>query len=96
MTMENKVKSLIDQYDNLLNVGVVTDADTILADIMGEAAEEGFEITGLGKEILSQWFKTSDRHTYEVLFENLTGCSFMEYLDRVSDAQTKTEEKQYG
>lgn len=89
---ENEVKSLIDQYNNNNVVGVITDADTVLADIMDEAAEEGFDITGLGKEILDQWLKTSDKKAYESLFYNLTNCDFETYLRRVKQVQDSNGE----
>lgn len=89
-----KVRALINQYDGFLRAGIITDADTILADIMAEASEEGYEITGLGRELLSEWLRTPDKHTFELLFENLTGCDFSDYLKRVSDAQNKTERRE--
>lgn len=77
---ETLVKTIVNtKYPN----GIIHDADTILADIMDEITEgDGFEITGLGNDILSAWLKTVDKQPFEQLFYDLTDKTFDDYINR--------------
>jgi hypothetical protein len=43
---------------------------------------EGFEITGIGNDILSTWLKTVDKQPFEQLFYDLTDKTFDDYINR--------------
>lgn len=77
-----KVAQVKRMYENTPS-GVITDADTILADIMADA---DFEITGLGINLLSQWEESSKCSAAQKAFENLFYCltdvQFEEYVGR--------------
>ena len=65
--------------------GIIRDADTILADIMEESYEEGFEITGIGMDILKTWLNSSDKKAVEALFYDLTNVEFHDYIRKCQE-----------
>lgn len=88
----DKIKIIRSLYDNTPD-GVVTDADTIFADIMD--ANDMHE-TGISTDIFNIWEKSHDRKSVEMMFFEFTGVEFAEYLDSCIEKTTRKEEINFG
>lgn len=76
--MEELLKE-VEALNNNTPDGYVTDADTILADVIGSS---DFEVTGIAQDVFNIWKNTSDRNSVEQLFYTLTDMEFVEYLEK--------------
>jgi len=76
--MEELLKE-VEALNNNTPDGYVTDADTILADVIGSS---DFEVTGIAQDVFNIWKNTSDRNAVEQLFYTLTDMEFVEYLEK--------------
>ena len=65
---------------------VITDPDTILADIIGDA---DVELTGIAAELIRIWNGSTDTDSIEALFELFTDVPFEEYLERAIAGSTR-------
>lgn len=57
---------------------VITDGDTILADIMEQA---NFDESGTTEELVAIWRQTTDKEMFHRLFMLFTGVDFEDYLE---------------
>lgn len=80
-----KAQQVLDLLNDTPN-GIVIDADTILADLLGNA---DFEVTGIAAELLDIWAKSDDQASVEQLFCLLTDCAFEDFLDMCIAKTTK-------
>lgn len=72
-------------HDNTPN-GIVTDSDTILADLVGKA---DFEINDISFDLFDIFRKTTDKQSFLDMFYLFTDTSFEEYLVRCITETTK-------
>lgn len=85
--MEENVRKAIELYDKTPN-GEVTDADTILADIIEEV---DMHEAGLGLNILEIWLNAKNREDVENTFYCLSGVEFEEFVKMCVEKTTKRE-----
>ena len=76
MKTEELIKKVTELNNNTPN-GLITDADTILADVLSTSDKE---VSGLFDEIVSIYNQTYDKESFQELFYALTGKMFDEYL----------------
>ena len=65
---------------------VLTDPDTVLADIIGDA---DVELTGIAAELIRIWSDSKDKPSVEAMFELFTDVPFEEYLERAIAGSTR-------
>lgn len=84
------IENLMDKIDNLDAIGV-TDADTVLADMMGQT---DFEQTGAAAEIFDLYTEAdgAGREIISSMFESLIGESFDTFLTEAAKACENTLE----
>ena len=66
--------------------GIVTDGDTILADIMEEA---DFDESGTTEELVAIWKSTADKEAFHRLFMFFTGWDFEDFLEMAVKQTTR-------
>ena len=57
----------------------IHDANTVLADLMDDV---DFHEVGLGLSVIDIWQYATDKEPVEEMFYALTGCKFMDFLNR--------------
>lgn len=88
-TSTSKVQDVLDWYilqeierieslEKSLKDGMIYDADTVLADLVGMCE---FEVSGISKELFDIYKNSSDKESIEKLFELFTDTGFKEYLN---------------
>lgn len=75
--MENLLKEVEELNANTPN-GMITDADTILVDLIDK---NDFEITGIAQDIFNIWKNSSDKNAVEQMFFEFTDTEFKDYLE---------------
>lgn len=75
--MENLLKKVEELNANTPN-GMITDADTILVDLIDK---NDFEITGIAQDIFNIWKNSSDKNAVEQMFFEFTDTEFKDYLE---------------
>lgn len=75
--MENLLKEVEELNANTSN-GMITDADTILVDLIDK---NDFEITGIAQDIFNIWKNSSDKNAVEQMFFEFTDTEFKDYLE---------------
>lgn len=90
---EESVKKALRLYENTPN-GYIVDADTILADVITDAADNSEE-TGIGSDLLELWLDgtNTERSVIEAVFYNLTGVEFSSYIARCIEETTRNPEQ---
>lgn len=87
--MQELVNKVI-ELQNSTPDGVIVDADTILADLIEEC---DFHITGIAKDLLEIWKKSSDKKAVEELFYLFTDTEMEIYLEDCVEQMTKQQEE---
>ncbi len=75
--MEELLKEVEELNANTPN-GMITDADTILVDLIDK---NDFEITGIAQDIFNIWKNSSDKNAVEQMFFEFTDTEFKDYLE---------------
>ena len=65
---------------------ILTDPDTVLADIIGDA---DVELTGIAAELIRIWDGSADKPGIEAMFELFTDVPFEEYLEKAIAESTR-------
>ena len=87
--MTKNVKLALSLYDQTPKDTIITDADTVLADLIEQIDPQ---TTGCGKELLEAYLRTDSKDSFMNCFELITGVSFEEYVDRCIAQTTKAGE----
>ena len=90
----NEIKFLLSEVENLNDNtpnGLIKDADTILADIMENAYDEGFEISGFAKDIFNIYKESTDKDAVTAMFFHFTGVEFEDFLKKCQNEITREE-----
>lgn len=78
---ENDVRKIIEEVEYLNNNtpdGIITDADTILVDLIENC---DYNFTGFAQDIFNIWKKSKDKEAVEQMFYEFTGTEFNDYLE---------------
>lgn len=75
--MEELLKEVEELNANTPN-GMITDADTILVNLIDK---NDFEITGIAQDIFNIWKNSSDKNAVEQMFFEFTDTEFKDYLE---------------
>ncbi len=87
MTDHKKVAEAILLYHRT-PIGLITDADTILRNILENNDESDI---GLGEELLRIWLNSEDKESIEAMFLSMTGVEFEVFVDRCLQETTKQD-----
>ena len=84
----DKAARILDILDHPPAKPMIHDPDTILADVLDDIDSE---VTGIARELIQIWYRSTDKINIEALFELLTGVSFEDYLDKAVSGSTSDD-----
>ena len=76
----------VEKLNNNTPNGVVSDADTILADIIANC---DFEFTGFAQDVFNIWKSSTDKKAVEQMFYEFTDMEFVDYLRKCKEEITR-------
>lgn len=77
----NDVRKMIEEVEKLHNNtpdGIITDADTILVDLIEKC---DYKFTGFAQDIFNIWKQSTDKEAIEQMFYEFTDTEFSDYLE---------------